>query len=81
MTNDTENLILEHLRHMRGQLDRVVVDVQDFKRRISALEGRTADLFRQIADLHGDFAGPSGRLDRIDSRLDKIEQRLDLIEA
>lgn len=73
MTENIENLILEHLRHIRGRVDQIAEDVGTLKLRTTSLES-------QIAGLHGDNAIAHQRMDRIEARLDRIERRLDLRE-
>ena len=67
MPDDTANLILEYMRKFDKKLDRVVDDLSDLKRRVTAVEENLAGVHR--------------RLDRIDDRVDRIERRLDLVEA
>jgi archaellum component FlaC len=74
MSEQTDNLVLEQLRHMRAALERMDDGIQDIKRRMTSLE-------LQVSTLHGDFAGQSMRIDRIEERLGRIEKRLGLIEA
>jgi archaellum component FlaC len=74
MSEQTDNLVLEQLRHMRAPLDRMDDGIQDIKRRMTSLE-------LQVSTLHGDFAGQSMRIDRIEERLGRIEKHLGLIEA
>jgi hypothetical protein len=38
MTESVENLMLEHLRHIRGRVDRLAEDMGDLKHRMSSLE-------------------------------------------
>ena len=38
MTDNTENLVLEHLRHIRARVDQIADDMTDFKHRMSGLE-------------------------------------------
>ena len=38
MTADTENLALEHLRHIRARVDQIADDMTDLKLRMSGLE-------------------------------------------
>jgi hypothetical protein len=72
MTADTDNLVLEHLRRIRGQLDRIEQDVGDMKPRMSAVSRHLGE--NQLA-----FATQRTRLDRFDWRLGRIERRLDLV--
>ncbi|MFY9974568.1 MAG: hypothetical protein WAK53_09945 [Chromatiaceae bacterium] len=73
MPETVENLILEHLRHIRARVDQVAEDMGTMKLRLSSLES-------QVAGLHGDNAIGHQRMDRIESRLERIERRLDLYE-
>ena len=63
----SDNIVLEHLRSIRGTLDNMAFDIQEIKGRVGSVEQQ--------------YAGRSNRVDRIDSRLTRIEQRLDLVEA
>jgi hypothetical protein len=73
MTENVENLILEHLRHIRGRVDQMAEDLGTVKLRLSSLES-------QVVGLHGDNAVAHQRMDHIDQRLDRIARRLDLHE-
>lgn len=74
MTENVENLVLEHLRHIRGKVDKIADDVADLKLRVGSLE-------EHAALLHTDNAALAVRLDRLDSRVDRLERRLDLRES
>jgi len=63
----TDNLILEHLRAIRGTVERLADDMQFVKQRLGILKHQYATI--------------STRLDRIDERVLRIEKRLDLVEA
>jgi chromosome segregation ATPase len=67
----TDNLVLEHLKHIRKAVDHLTEDIQDLKMRVSSVE-------RSTALLHYDLAQVNGRLDGFDKRLTHIESRLDL---
>jgi len=74
MTDDTENLILEHLRHFRAQLlsmdeklDLLRADVHDLKVRMSHVEEG--------------IGGINRRIDRLDQRMDRVEKRLNLVDV
>lgn len=70
-TTKVENLVLEHLRYIRGSLDRVADDVRELKSRVGHLE-------EQIAGLYGMYASLSTRLDKVENRLERVEKRLEL---
>jgi len=69
-----ENLILDHLRHLRGGVDALREDMREVKTRLGILEN-------QYANLESQYASVSSRLDRLDARVERIERRLDLADA
>ena len=71
---ESENLILEHLGHMRGQLDRVEHRLDDVVARLGHVERATADHSVQLVEIKSKF-------DRVDVRIARIEKRLDLVES
>jgi chromosome segregation ATPase len=80
MADGPDNIVLEHLRHMRKVLDKLESDVADLKPRILGFETTMGHVMGQIGHLQVQIAGQTGRIDRIDGRLDQIEGRLDHIE-
>jgi len=64
---DVENLVLEHLRHIRAGVDDLRMDMREVKNRLGILEAQYASL--------------SGRVDRIAERIERVERRLDLADA
>ena len=74
MTADVENLVLEHLRHLRRTLDFVSADVSDLKLRASAME-------HHLGQIQVQMAGLKSRMDRSDERLGRVERRLELVEV
>ena len=67
MTEQTDNLVIEHLRYIRGAVDGLREDMHEVKTRLGLVEETCASLSR--------------RLDRLDERVDRIERRLDLTPA
>jgi hypothetical protein len=67
MADEPQNLVLEHLRYIRGAVDGLREDVHEVKARLGLVEETCASLSR--------------RLDRLDDRIDRIERRLDLTPA
>lgn len=67
MIAETENIVLEHLRWMRGALTGLQEDMRDVKFRIGQVEENVMHL--------------THRIDRLDERMGRIERRLDLVEA
>ena len=75
MTENVENLILEHLRAIRN-------DVKEFreetKEEFAAMKQRINSIERSNAGLHEDTAAIQTRLDRLDGRIARVEKRLEL---
>jgi predicted nuclease with TOPRIM domain len=63
---EVENLILDHLRHMRSGIDGLREDMREVKTRLDSLISQFGDLSR--------------RFERLDVRLERVERRLELIE-
>jgi len=59
--------VLEHLRHIRGQLDGMARDIHEIK-------GTQSGMLQALA-------ARDARLSRVEERLDRIERRLDLVET
>jgi archaellum component FlaC len=64
---DLDNIVLEHLRHIRGTTFDVRDDIREIKQRVGNLENQ--------------YATMSNRLDRMDVPIERIERRLDLTDA
>jgi hypothetical protein len=70
----TDNIVLEHLRHIRAAVDGLALRVDEIISRIGHLE-------RGVAQLHVQMADTNGRLDALTARVSRIETRLGLVEA
>jgi len=64
---EPDNVVLQHLRAIRAQLD--------------TLNERQLETMQRVGGLELQVANVSVRVDRIDARLDRVEKRLGLIEA
>jgi predicted nuclease with TOPRIM domain len=64
---EAENIVLDHLRHIRGAVDGLRDDMREVKGRLGILESQ--------------YANFSNRMDRLDARIERIERRLELTEA
>ena len=62
-----DNVVLEHLRHIRATTDRIQEDLRDVKFRVGQMEGTVLQLVH--------------RMDRFDERLNRVETRLGLIDT
>jgi hypothetical protein len=78
MTDNIENMLLEHLKRFQATLERIERKQEETITRIGHLEVSVAGLRRDIA--HGEEVDASGavRIDRLSERIDRIERRLEL---
>jgi hypothetical protein len=78
-TDNVENLVLEHLRHIRWKVDQIGDDMTDLKMRISSLESTMISIKHEVA--HGDETDARQQLslDKIVARIQRIETRLELL--
>jgi len=67
MIDGPDNIVLQYLRHISTQVDRLVEEVSEIKVRLTNVEENLVVLNR--------------RMDRFETRLDRIEMRLGLAEA
>ena len=79
MTESTENLVIEHLRHIRGRVDRIAEDMSDLKLRMSSLESAMVGVKREVSAGDETNARQQVSIDRLVDRIERIERRLDLI--
>jgi hypothetical protein len=74
MTNDTSNIVLEHLRHIRAAVDEMKAQINHFIMRVGVIE-------RNAVTLHVSDASQNEEIDRIKVRSDRIERRLELNDS
>jgi archaellum component FlaC len=74
MMAEVENLVLDHLYHMRRQLDRMEHKLEDVIARPSHVERSVADHSVQLAEINT-------KLDRLDAGVTRIEKQLTLVEG
>ena len=78
MTDNVDNLIVEHLRHIRGRVDQIAEDMTDIKHRMTSLEAGMALVKREVAAGDDTDARHQVSLDRLVQRIERIEKRLEL---
>lgn len=78
VTENIENLVLEHLRAMRGDMALMRDDIREIKKRLGGLENMVSSIKRDIADLYGETSAQNTRYDRLTDRIERIERRLDI---
>ena len=79
MTENVENLILEHLKALRSGQNKLENSIDELTLRMSSVEGHIAGVRGDLSMLHSDIAVTHKRLDSLDKRVDRIEKRLELV--
>jgi hypothetical protein len=76
----SDNLVLELLRAIRGDIGVLGTDIRDMKHRLTLVEMGLAGIRRDIAGVFEQMAGSSLRSDTLEARVQRIERRLELID-
>ena len=79
MTDNIENLLLEHMKRFQAGQDRIEPKLEKVVSRIGHLEVSVAGLRRDFAHSDEQVAAMSVRLDRLSERFDRTEKRLELV--
>lgn len=78
MTENVENLMLEHLKKFQAGQDRIERKLEELITRVGHLEGSVSGLRRDFAHADENAASMGVRMDRLDARIERIEKRLEL---
>ncbi len=78
MTDNVDNLLLEHLKAIRADIGTIKMDLKENTTRLGRIEVAVAGLRRDIAHNEEATAEQSLRIDRIADRVERIEKRLEL---
>ena len=78
MSENAENMMLEHLKPFQSTLDRVERKQDELIRRVANLEGSGASIMQHLAHFSAADAAQQLTTDHISERLDRIERRLEL---
>ncbi len=73
MADETNNLVLEHLRHIRARVDGLTDDMRQVILRLGSVE-------RHLGGVHISDVSQNAEIDRIKERLDRVERRLELTD-
>lgn len=76
--NDTENLVLEHLRAIRGGMDGLNERMGRIEVRFASVETTLVGMRKDIANMYGDVVSQTHQYDRLVERIERIEKRLTL---
>lgn len=81
MSDEPENIVLEHLKAIRSELAVVRDDLRELRDR--QVETHTAVLAVRRDQIHDAETGANlaVRVDRLTDRMDRIERRLDLVDS
>jgi len=74
MTDNTDNLVLEHLRAIRA-------DLGDIKQRLDRVELRLSVIEQTIGSLYALSASDREHMHSLTKRVERIERRLELSET
>ncbi len=78
MAENSENIILEHLKRFQAGQDRIERKLEELMRRISNLEGGQASIIQHLGHLAAADAQQQVASDGFNLRLERIERRLEL---
>jgi len=78
MADQTDNLVLEHLRALRAGQGRIEDEIKEVKHRLISVESGIAGLRRDGAGTQDDVYRQQATMDKLKERLDRIERRLEL---
>ena len=80
MAEDPANLILEHLRAVRGDLHEMKDMLREHGHRLTRIETSIAGLRREQASDAVNVAHLEARIDRLTDEITRIKRRLDIVD-
>ena len=82
MSDEIENLVLEHLKALRSELrdlrTEMHAEFKDVKHRLTQLEMQGVTFRREAASTQEDVYRQQASIDRLADRVERIERRLEL---
>jgi len=76
MTENVENLMLEHLKALRAGQDRIEFELKEVKTRLTHLESTVIGSRRDAVSTQEDVYRQQNVLDRMNDRINQIEKLL-----
>lgn len=76
--DNVDNIIIEHLRAIRGDIGTIKDDVRELKSRISNMESAQASLLQHSGHQASVIAQQHVSYDRMIERIERLEKRLEL---
>lgn len=78
MSENIENLILEHLKRFQAGQDDMKRQLQEINRRLSNLEAGQGSIIQHLGHLASADASQQMSIDALGDRIDRIERRLEI---
>jgi hypothetical protein len=78
MTENIENLMLEHLKKIQAELSASKERDAEIMRRLSQIEGGLARIYRDEGQNYAEIVEDRHAVDRLKERIERIERRLEL---
>lgn len=78
LTDNLENLLLEHLRGLRAGQVRLESEMREVSARLTRLEASTTAGRRDSAQNYEEIIRQQSSIDQIKARIDRIERRLEI---
>ena len=75
---NVDNLVLEHLRHMRNKIDQISEDMREVKHRLATVESSQGSIMQHVGHLATSIAQQQISFDRLTDRIEHMERRLQL---
>ena len=75
---NVDNIIIEHLRHMRGKIDHISEDVWEIKHRLANVGSSQGSIMQHVGHLATSIAQQQLSFDRLSDRVERLEKRLEL---
>ena len=84
MTDNVENLVIEHLRALRSEVQTLRTEMhaefKDLKHRMISVENAIVGMKHESADMRSDYVRQQVSIDDLVERIQRIEKRLDLAQ-
>lgn len=78
MSDEIENLVLEHLKAIQADIANIKSDLKEQGHRLGRMEMSLIDLRREVVNSDALSAEQGLRIDRLADRVERIERRLEL---
>ena len=78
MSDNIENLIIEHLKAIRAEVASVKTDTREIRSRISSMESSLARLSRETSSNFEEIIENRHLFDELRERVERLERRMEL---